>query len=103
MQLNQRLYQLAAEIGELDMKLRESKARTEVIEKVMDKKRAELDALAALAQDVAAPAPVAVAPPLPDLPEPKEGGPDAPAPSAPIDAGADRAATARCDCGDPEC
>lgn len=77
MDLNQRLYQLAAELGELHLKEREFEGKAEVVRKLIAKKESEVDTVMRLRDELAErpsagppaqqPAPQ---PALPDIPEP---------------------------------
>lgn len=79
--LGRQLYQLAAELGELHLKRREPAKRVEVIDQLIAEREAQIDALMKLQANQPQPT--------------KEGGTDAPAPPAPVDAAPDRSAPAR--------
>jgi hypothetical protein len=95
MNLNQRLFRLAAELGDLHLHRRRPARELAEIDAIIAAKMAETDAIKALMTDAdaeqrAAAAAAAQPPSLPDVPEPKEGAAHAAAPS--IDAAPDRPA-----------
>lgn len=93
MDLSNRLFRLAAELGDLHLHRRGPTRQLAEIDALIASKEAAIDVTKQLLNDstaeVRAAATAAAAPPaLPDIPEPKEGGPDAALP-APVDAAPD--------------